>query len=154
MIAATLFALASSAAFAQAQGNKDNRSELGNLEDFKGPVMVLQDKNYANAVKDMKLFDGDRVIVLDKAEGVVVITTRGQRCRIEIKENHTFTVRDKQCEALILSVEAVTPAVVPGAVAGTTVGAGISEAGFVAIGAGAVGVAAIIGWNHPKGSPD
>ncbi|MBS0319492.1 MAG: hypothetical protein JSR18_03045 [Proteobacteria bacterium] len=144
--------LSASLAHAQAAGNNDRNNNLGELDDFKGPVMVLQDKNYANAVKDMKLYDGDRVIVLDKAEAVVYITTRGQRCRIEIKENHTFTVRDKQCEALILSVEAVTPAVVPGATTGTV--AGITDTGVAAIAAGAVGVAAIIGWNHPKGSPD
>lgn len=135
---------------AAAANSKDN--DIGVLDSFKGSVMVLKDKDYVNALKDMKLFDGDKVIVLDGSEAVVYITTRGQRCRINLKEDQSFTVRDKECAALLLTVQSVPVGSVPGSVVAST--AVITDSTALLIGAGVVGGAAIYGWNHPKASGD
>lgn len=145
--------LAGSVAVAHAQTTAQKKDDdIAVLDEFKGSVMVLKDKDYVSPLKDMKLYDGDRVMALDKSEAVVIITTRGQRCRIELKENESFTVRDRECRALLLTVQSVPVGTVPGAVVAST-------GPFVGIGqalipVAVVGGAAIYGWNHPKASGD
>jgi hypothetical protein len=146
-----MLAFAVSSAHAQTAAPA-NSNDIGVLDSFKGSVMVLKDKDYVNALKDMKLFDGDKVIVLDGSQAVVIVTTRGQRCRIDLKEDQSFTVRDKECAALLLTVQSVPVGTVPGSVVASTTG--ISDATAVLIGAGVVTGAAIYGWNHPKASSD
>ena len=152
-MSSAMLLVASSFAHAQAPAaanSKDN--DIAVLDSYKGSVMVLKDKDYVNALKDMKLYDGDKVIVLDGSQAVVYITTRGQRCRIDLKEDQSFTVRDKECAALLLTVQTVPVGTVPGSVvAGAT---GITDGTAFLIGAGVVTGAAIIGWNHPKASSD
>jgi hypothetical protein len=152
-MSSAMLVVAVSSAHAQtaaAANTKDN--DIAVLDSFKGSVMVLKDKDYVNALKDMKLFDGDRVIVLDGSEAVVYVTTRGQRCRIDLKEDQSFTVRDKECAALLLTVQSVPVGTVPGSVVAST--AAISDSAALLIGGGIVTGAAIYGWNHPKASSD
>jgi hypothetical protein len=151
-ISSAMFVVALSPAHAQTTTGNAKDNDIGVLDSFKGSVMVLKDKDYVNALKDMKLYDGDKVIVLDGSTALVYITTRGQRCRIDLREDQSFTVRDKECAALLLTVQSVPVGTVPGGVvAGTT--AGLDSTALL-IGGGIVGGAAIIGWNHPKASSD
>jgi hypothetical protein len=140
------------ACIAHAQTPPASNGDIGVLDGFKGSVMVLKDKDYVNAAKGMKLSDGDRVMVLDKSQATVIINARGQRCQIDLTEDQSFIVRDRECRALLLTVQTVPVGTVPGGVVASAAPVEITTGALV--GVGIVGVGAIYGWHHPKASSD
>ncbi len=104
----------------------------GELRDLKGSVMVLKGKDYVSGNAGMALAAGDRVLVLEKAQARVLITTGGQRCEIDLKENQALTLTAVDCKALIAGVQTVPGAGVPGgsaAASGAPAGGGLAAAG-------------------------
>jgi hypothetical protein len=97
----------------------------GELRDLKGAVMVLKGKDYVNGSSGMALGVGDRVLVLEKGQAKVVITTGGQRCEIDLRENQALTVTSTDCKALLAAVQTVPGASAPGS---SAVAAGTADA--------------------------
>lgn len=117
----------------------------GELRDLKGSVMVLKGKDYVAGAAGMTVAAGERVLVLERAHAKLVVSSNGERCEIDLKENQSVTLAPQGCKALLASVQTVPGGGAPGAAAVAAGGAAAVAGASAAGGAGAVtgaGVAA------------
>lgn len=128
-IAYTLICAGALLAHGHALAQKD--SAVATLKDLDGKVLVNKGDGLKSATTGVQLVDGNRVVTLDKS-GVRIVFSDG--CDVRLKENEIFLIDEKLgCKALATSSS--------GAATGLTAGQ------FALIGAGAVGIGAIIGNN-------
>jgi hypothetical protein len=113
-----LASLAASGAWAQTPAAP---LSIGVTDNVSGLVTVSQGNTMANAVPGGALFDGARVVTT--STGSVVLRLRNG-CNIALASNQSIVLDGKQrdCKALIASIQSAAPGATAGAAAATTGG--------------------------------
>ena len=114
--------------FANGYASAQKDSAVATLKDLDGKVLVNRGDGLKSAITGVELVDGNRVVTLDKS-GVRIVFNDG--CDVRLKENEIFVIDEKLgCKALVTS--------------GSGAATGLTAGQLALIGAGAVGVGAIV----------
>lgn len=112
-----------------------------------GLVTIGFQDTMRNAVVDMRLFEGTRVMTTTTGTAEIVFDSG---CRITLKPGEVFNVSDSSCKALLASRAGAVPVAVAAAAAGAGVGA--AGASSVLMGAAVVSIGIVVAGDKQSGS--